>query len=111
MKELPAAVQNVLFDMMASEPLGSSAFKNRQRRLPEAGARPPHYIEYDVPTPGSKGPGGRPNRGDRRIVRDTANDLYYYSGNFHAKDQVPHAEEGSAANFIEILDMPANLPY
>ena len=82
----------------------STPWRNRDGRLPETGERPPRYIEYTVDTPGSVGPGGKPNRGDRRIMRDTENDRWYYTGN-------AHADGGKSANFIEIEDPPKGVPH
>jgi guanyl-specific ribonuclease Sa len=104
LKDLPLEAQHALLEIKGMQRPQSHRWRNRNGRLPRTGDQPPRYVEYDVPTPGSKGPGDKPNRGDRRIMRDTANDRWYYTGNAHENG-------GKSANFVEVVDMPKNLPY
>jgi Domain of unknown function (DUF4157) len=99
-------IQNMLRDIRDGTAPRRDMYKNRQSRLPtEAppGGQKPVYIEYEVPTPGAKGPGGGASAGDRRIIYDQANNKYYYSGNFHAGGS--GNAEGTAAKFVEITNV------
>jgi len=102
-QDLPLAVRHTLLEIKGSQVFPVDVFNNTEGRLPKIGENPPLYVEFDVPTPGSKAKGGKKNRGDRRVMYDKANDLWYYSGN-------AHKDHGNSADFVEIIDMQANLP-